>query len=191
MISNRSATPGTYRFRIRLPNEPPLDPSIAVAVFLYADEEHELDIELSQFLSRFDCSRKPIASCAKTCSDCSVQYVKQPFAEPGHWRRFRWPNDLRDSIHVIEWNANGLVRLSSFESPDSPHPVISEKFTLTPPARQRPYHLHISAWLEDAGGAQVPNSPRRATTSQEVVVQLVDVPKTLQRDDEGAVDCDE
>ncbi len=157
--------PGRYRFRVLLPNNPPLDSRVAVALFVYADDEHEIDIELSKFLSRY----------GGVCRTCNVQYVLQPFNVEGNWRKFTWPLSLNDSVHEIEWGPSGQVKLSSFRSGSDEAPVLFEEFQLmyTEQPLRPNFRLHLSIWLEDMRSKGIVNAPE-SDIRQEAIFELLE-----------------
>jgi len=174
------ASHGVYKFRVTLPNDPPLDPNIAVAIFLYADNTHEFDIEISKFLSQFDCSLIDCESCTSKCENCKIQYVRQPFCTDKNWHRFPWPKSIRETTHEIQWNIDGSVQFFSKTNIESQNITISH---ILPAHHDNidssgEFHLHLSIWIKDVGGASQPNTPLKLN-SQEVIFEPITIPSRM------------
>ena len=165
---------GTYKFRVTLPNDPPLDPRVAVAIFLYSDNQHEYDIEISQFLSQFDCTLIDCESCKVLCEGCQIQFVRQPFCEGNNWQRYSWPEALEESVHEISWRQGEFVRLSSSDLTVFPEHNVTYEF-IDKSELEREYRLHLSMWLMDEGGIEHLNSPQK-NYRQEVVFEILEIP---------------
>jgi hypothetical protein len=171
------ASSGIYKFRVFLTNDPPLDPNIAVAIFFYADNEHEFDIEISEFLSQFDCSLIDCESCSSKCEDCKIQYVRQPFCSDRNWQRFPWSKSIRETTHTIKWNTDGSVEFSSRAINESKETTISYTLPAHPDNMDSSgeFHLHLSIWLMDIGGPDLPNTPFRKK-KQKVIFEPINLP---------------
>jgi hypothetical protein len=181
------ASCGTYQFRVILPNDPPLDSKIAVAIFLYADNTREFDIELSTFLSQFDCSLLRCDSCMAKCDHCKIQYVRQPFCADQNWQRFPWPQSIRNTTHLIQWHCDGSVTFSSADSTDSATTTLSYTLPAHPDNidSSGEYHLHLSIWIMDAGGPKQPNTPSQLKR-QVVIFEPLALPTSMTNDTTNA-----
>jgi len=167
---------GTYRFRVELPNDPPLDPRVAVAIFLYESEVREFDIEISKFLSQFDCSLIDCDSCVSKCQDCQIQFVRQPYCEAKNWQRFVWPFSIRESIHEIYFSQTGEVRLTSRADTNPDDYLITHTFSNNAEiAESHDLHLHLSVWLMDESGLLQLNYPD-SRFRQEVIFEILEMP---------------
>ncbi|MCD6576800.1 MAG: hypothetical protein J7K66_02145 [Anaerolineaceae bacterium] len=174
------ASCGIYKFQVILPNDPPLDPKIAVAIFIYADNTHEFDIEISKFLSQFDCSLIDCESCISKCENCKIQYVRQPFCDNKNWQRFPWPKSIRETNHTIKWNTDGSVQFFSKANIESNNTIISCTLPAHPDNIESSgeFHLHLSIWMMDEGGSEQPNTPFNLK-KQEVIFEPITLPDDM------------
>jgi len=73
-----------------------LDPQAVLGAFLYRDDAHEIDLELTRW-------GDPLAT-------TNGQYVVQPYMLPDHLERFSLSLDERQlSTHTIDWGAEAVV----------------------------------------------------------------------------------
>jgi hypothetical protein len=106
IVLERSLGYGTYTFQFGSRVDS-LDPYVVASGFIYADNGQEVDIEWSQWLAAPD----------------NMQYVIQPWSNPGNIERFGMPAVTR-STHRFQWMANAIVFTSwrgweEYPPPDS------------------------------------------------------------------------
>ena len=136
-----------------------LDENVIFAPFLYADDDHEIDIEFARWGDRF--------------SPDNAQYVVQP-AGPLTLRRFTTRLHDTWSTHSIDWQ-EGVVRFQSLRGhydapPDDGYVIAGARIAGgVVPHEADDLHVHINLWL--MGG-----EPPADGHEVEVVVTGADLP---------------
>jgi hypothetical protein len=128
---------GTYRFHlIGRPDE--LDKNVVLGLFLYKDDDHEIDVEFIQH--------------GEDNSPYNAQYVVQPWDREGNRERFVMSLNGTHSTHVIYWRADQL-RFKSFHGhylePPAPSYLIRE-WTYGGadiPTEDGCWRVHVNLWL--------------------------------------------
>ena len=124
-----------------------LDPQVVAGLFLYKDDAHEIDVELSEFGGL----------------DFNVQYVVAPHTAE-HRVRFRQPENRRGVRHVLDWRA-GRVALRS----EDEHRVLKEaEFPTDHLGEQSGYRLILNLWLYQG-------RPPRRGKPVELVIRSVEI----------------
>jgi len=84
---------GTHRFFVSSDLNS-LDKNVVAAVFLYKDDQNEIDMEFSRWTDEN--------------AGENAQFVVQPWDIPGNIHRFAIPQDITESTHVINWNSSSV-----------------------------------------------------------------------------------
>jgi hypothetical protein len=115
----------------------PLDKNLVAALFLYKDDQHEIDMEFSRW--------------GEETSAENAQYVVQPWDIPGNIYRFAIPHDRAESTHSIDWSPSS-IRFQSIqghsEEPQLPEDLLAEwEYTGTHiPSAEDCLRVHINLW---------------------------------------------
>lgn len=152
ITSVEDARYGTYRFQIESPVDD-LGENVVLGLFLYADDENEIDIELRQ---RENDSRD------------NLSYAVQPYVLDGHRRtaRFDWQGP---TIHEFIWQP-GFVNFRSLVANDSDSGELLYEWRFEQegvPAEERGLRIQINLWLLD---------PANHDHEVEVVIADVETP---------------
>jgi hypothetical protein len=126
---------GTYRFSIDSPLNK-LDRNVVFGMFLYRDDERELDIEISSWREE------------RTPPKPNAQYVVQPYYLQGHLQSFNllYP---RPTIHEIDWQSDRVTFRTLRDVHSRNGQEISE-WTYEGediPDESDNMHLHLNLWL--------------------------------------------
>jgi hypothetical protein len=143
---------GMYRFFVETPLND-LDEHVVVGLFLYRDDNHELDIEISH---------------QGQVEDDNALFAVQPYFLEGHRESFTLDWD-GPTIHEIEWQAEN-VRFATLQDDESAQPVIHEwlyEGDGIPRERHR-LRIQINLWLTEPAPAN--------EEEVEIVISGVDAP---------------
>ena len=121
----RSQQPITYgHYHLELVSPIELDRAVVFGFFVYADDQHEIDIECSRWGTL----------------PTNVQYALQP-----DWvRRFTLASDLRRSQLSMDWNARRVKFSITNSARILSAAVVRDGI---PQLGRRPYHVHLNLWL--------------------------------------------
>ncbi|GAC1436477.1 MAG: hypothetical protein PVS3B3_30670 [Ktedonobacteraceae bacterium] len=142
---------GTYTFYVD-GNFTDMDQNVVVGMFLYRDDTHEYDIELSQWGT-------PTAN--------TLQYSLQPYTNNGNSRMF--PTHLKGvyTSHQIQWTHNAVEFVSLHghyqKSPGTNFLIANWKRPLHSNEDIPGANLHINVWLNEGQSAQ-------ANSTKEIVI---------------------
>jgi hypothetical protein len=140
---------GLYRFFVQTSLHD-LDDNVVLGLFLYGDDDHEIDIE---FLRRHP------------ASDANMVYVVQPYSQEGNRHPFLW-QWAGPSIHDIEWQPDGItfrsIRGHDLRLESLMHLWRYEGTSI--PVTQDGLHVQMNLWLLDP-----------STQSQEVEIIIADL----------------
>jgi hypothetical protein len=115
-----------------------LDKNIVAALFLYKDDQNEIDMEFSTWAKEY-----PVEN---------AQYVVQPWDIPGNLYRFVIPPNITESIHTINWN-HSTIQFESIQGNDqepSSSDNLLDKWEYSDnhiPAADDCLRVHINLWL--------------------------------------------
>ena len=146
IISTDFAAYGLYRFYIESPVNK-LDANVVLGLFLYADDQNEIDIELKHEAGSAD----------------NAQYVMQPSTTAGNRRTFPLDHD-GPTIHEIDWQENYVA----FRSIAGDNPVSGEVLQewryekQSIPADDKQLRIEVNLWLVN---------PNAQTQPVEVVIE--------------------
>ncbi len=149
---------GVHRFYVDAALDT-LDENVIFAPFLYADDDHEIDIEFARWGDPF--------------SPDNAQYVVQP-PDPWTLRRFTARLDGTYTTHSIDWQ-EGVVRFQSLHGhhdapPDDGYVIAGARIAGgAVPDEAAGLHVHINLWLM---AGEAPADGREV----EVVVTDADLP---------------
>ena len=141
-----------------------LDKNLVAALFLYKDDQHEIDIEFSKW--------------AEENAGENAQYVVQPWEITGNLYKFTIPPGLTESTHSINWNPSSI----QFQSIQGLHQEAPPASTLLDeweysgndiPAEADCLRVHINLW-------QVGGSPPSDEQEAVMVVTGADLPDPYQ-----------
>jgi hypothetical protein len=107
-----------------------LDPQVVAGIFVYRDDDHEVDIELSQFGGG---------------NGFNAQYAVAPYG-PGDRHRFVIPQHQGGVRHVLDWRLNRAALDS--RGPDRSY--AEWRWTGEKLQDRSGYRLHINLWLYEA-----------------------------------------
>lgn len=124
---------GRYLFFLSTPVDK-LDRNAVVGMFMYMDDQNEIDIELSRFGEELDY--------------CLHQFVVQPWQRPGNVSRADWRKSVGLSAHGFVWTPR-VVEFASFLGHDTNQrrPLRGWSYTgvnIPRPSSEKP---HINLWL--------------------------------------------
>lgn len=152
---------GMHRFFTvgRLDN---LDKNVVAALFLYKDDDTEMDIEFSKF---------------GEMNPPNAQYVVQPWYLPEHREPFTMTLTGAFSTHYIDWSASAIQFRSIHghyqEPPDSAHLIHEWLYTGSDiPNQSECLKIHINLWLYHG------NSPSDGQEA-ELVVKNAQLPEAF------------
>lgn len=135
VVSQQTVGYGRYEFRLQ--SDPStFDPNVVVGLFLYENDEQEIDIEFTRWGS--------------PAAPTYAQYATQPYFKPGNLERFDMDLAGSFSTHIIDWSPEqilftslhghhssvppgGLIHQWSYNGQDIPEP-----------GNER---LHLNFWL--------------------------------------------
>jgi hypothetical protein len=115
-----------------------LDKNVVAALFLYKDDQTEVDIEFAKW--------------GEQDPDYNAQYVVQPWDTLGNRERFLMSLSGTDTTHYIDWGASAIQFKSIHghyqEPPDAAH-LIHEWLYVGDdlPAEEECLRIHINLWL--------------------------------------------
>lgn len=163
-VYNTSCTKyGMHRFYVigRLDT---LDKNIVAALFLYKDDDHEIDIEFSAW--------------GEDDPETNAQCVVQPYEKPGNREQFSMALNGTHSTHYIHWTASSIECKSIHghhpEPPTEAHLIHEWSYTGEDiPPETECLKVHMNLWLH--GDDRVPSDGQEA----EIIVSRLDVPHTL------------
>lgn len=140
-----------------------LDRNVVAALFLYKDDQTEVDIEFSKW--------------GEANLPYNAQYVVQPWNLPGHRERFLMSLAGTFSTHSIDWNASGIQFRSihgHYQEPPDPAYLIHEwLYTGSDiPSQLECLKIHINLWLYQG-------NPPADGQEAEMVVKSAQLPETL------------
>ena len=130
---------GLHRFFVIGPVDN-LDKNVVAALFLYKDDQTEIDIEFARW--------------GEANPTYNAQYVVQPSATPGNREQFSMTLSISDTTHYIDWSS-AVVRFKSIhghyqEPPDSAHLIHEWSYTGDDiPTEGECLQTHINLWLDD------------------------------------------
>lgn len=156
---------GPHLFRIATPLDR-LDPIVSLGLFLYRDDDREIDIEFARW-------GNPAAA--------NAQYVVQP-ALPGRIHRFPWSGP-RPSVHRIDWGPGSVAFASGPDRRDPPgdRPSPGEEWIFSGgpiPQESAGLRIHINLWL-------FRGRPPTDGTEVETVISRMDFPQPLPAEPPG------
>lgn len=124
---------GRYRFRVL--SEPIFDLNVVAAMFLYLDDQHEIDIELARFGSMHD--------------PTNAQFAVQPpdRYSGGYIHRFAVRSDWRPTFHEIKWRPDVV----HFRCLTGAGDIVANAST-SGPVPHGPLTPRINLWLYAGGG---------------------------------------
>ncbi len=125
-----------------------LDPAVVAGLFLYKDDEHEIDIELSEFGGGLG---------------FNAQYVIAPHT-PGYQVRFQQPENRRGVRHVIDWRGERVA----LRSEDQYRVIREAAFPTTHLGERSGYRMILNLWLYQG---QPPRRPKPV----ELVIRSVSI----------------
>jgi len=126
-----------HRFFVTSPVDN-LDRNVVAALFLYKDDQTEIDIEFARW--------------GEENPAYNAQYVVQPWSEPGHREQFSMTLSVSNTTHYIDWSS-AAVQFKSIqghyqEPPDSAHLIHEWSYTGDDiPAEGECLQAHINLWL--------------------------------------------
>jgi hypothetical protein len=140
-----------------------LDRNVVAALFLYKDDQTEVDIEFSTW--------------GEMNPTYNAQYVVQPWNLPGHRERFWMSLAGTYSTHIIDWNASAIQFRSIHghyqEPPDAAHLIHEWLYTGDDiPSQLECMRIHINLWLYQG---YPPSDGQEA----EIVVKSAQLPEAL------------
>jgi len=107
-----------------------LDPQVVAGLFVYKDDEHEVDIELSQWGGG---------------NGFNAQYAVAPYG-PGDRHRFVIPAHQTDVHHVLDWRLDRVA----LESRGPDRAYAEWRWSGDKLADRSGYRLHLNLWLYEA-----------------------------------------
>lgn len=139
-----------------------LDKNVVAALFLYKDDQTEVDIEFARWGEQ-----DPVYN---------AQYVVQPWDTPGNRERFWMTLSGDNSTHYIDWNASAIQFKSIHghypEPPDAAHLIHEWLYTGGDiPAEEECLRIHINLWLYQG------NPP--AGGQPEIIVKNAELPEEM------------
>ena len=149
---------GTHRF-YTIGRLDTLDENAVAALFLYKDDQSEIDIEFAKW--------------GVQNPESNAQYVVQPWDQPGNREPFSMTLSDDHTTHYIDWNASAIQFKSIHghypEPPDLAH-LIHEWLYVGDdiPVEQECLRIHINLWLYQG------NPP--AGGQPEIVVKSAELP---------------
>ena len=152
-------THGIHRFFVtgRLDR---LDPNVVFALFVYADDRAEVDIEFSRW--------------GRPSSKADAQFVVQPHQEPGNLCRFELGLQGDRSTHLFDWR-EGCVTFQSLHGHHEVSPTIGHEIRTwrragsAVPIPSRGLRVHINLWSVGA-------APPRGGEGVEIRIDRADLP---------------
>jgi hypothetical protein len=140
-----------------------LDKNVVAALFLYRDDQTEVDIEFAKW--------------GVQGPDYNAQYVVQPWDTPGNRERFLMTLSETDTTHYIDWGASAIQFKSIHghyqEPPDATH-LIHEWLYVGDdiPVEEECLRIHISLWLYQG-------NPPSHGQEVEIIVKDAQLPKRI------------
>lgn len=131
------AATGFGRYRFQVESSPAFDRNVVAAVFLYRDDRHEIDIELSEFGS--------------VAGPANAQYVVQPLPgrRDGFIQRFSLRSDWSPMTHEIDWGQDMVEFRSIWNDTD-----VVASGTASGPVPEGLLTPRINLWLFAGPAAQ-------------------------------------
>jgi uncharacterized repeat protein (TIGR01451 family) len=166
VVSEEPTQYGMHRFYvITKDTEAQLDDineNVVVGLFLYKDDEHEIDIEFARW--------------GQQNSQDNTQYVVQPFDAPGNLERFQMQLGGTYTTHYINWGPSQIDFKSIHgHHPEPPNPdYLINEWSYDGsyiPQEEDNLHIHINLWLYD-------HQPPTDQKEVEIIIADVDYPRT-------------
>lgn len=159
-------TVGYGRYAFRLQSDPETyDPNVVVGLFVYENDEQEIDIEFSRW--------------GDPQAPTYAQYATQPYATPGNLHTFDMELDGDYSTHLIDWTPERLTFTSIHgHHRSSPPGGLIEQWVyagddIPVPSGER---LHVNFWLF-RGAAPVDGLEHELVVDRITYTPLADVPE--------------
>ena len=145
---------GMHRFFVTGPLDN-LDKNVVAALFLYKDDETEVDIEFAKW--------------GQENPTYNAQYVVQPWDTLGNREPFSMTSGISDTTHYIDWSASSIhfksFRGHYWEPPDSSHLIHEWSYLGSDiPAEGECLRIHINLWLDEG------NPPSSGKASEIIVL---------------------
>ena len=134
-----------------------LDKNLVAAVFLYKNDEEEMDIEFSRW---------------KHHNSPNAQYVVQP-EKNGNQHKFDIRLNGNYSTHIIDWQANNIHFESyhghKIQLPSATHLINHWDYKDKQLKDDNQYRIHINLWMVD-------NKPPSDNKEAELIIASIDTP---------------